>query len=138
MRSPSMPATAPHAWTQEAGDHDRRRLRTILRDDLGGTLDLDLAQSGLDEVARACDALLESNLTCGTCVIRVWAGADIYRLRRDMSVPVCVHIARVSSPEREVALSEDALRRFVHLVDATERLRSQPDAPRSSLISYAL
>jgi hypothetical protein len=110
----------------------------MIRDAAGGILRLDLAQAGMDDVGHACRALLESKLAPGTCLIRVWAGDELYRLRQVTRDPFSLGLARMDAPEREVTIPEEVLREALHLLDETKHLRAASLGSRSSLISYML
>lgn len=112
------------------GDHLLDGLRMTISDGQGGILQLDLSQPGLDELTRACDALLTGKLPSGACLMRVWAGDDTYLLRRVKHSPASIGITRLGAQTQEISLAEDVLQLVTRVIEQTRMLR--PPANESS------
>lgn len=138
MFSPCETVNEPQVWMDGSGVRGLKRPLMTIRDESGGMLRLDLAQPGMDEMAQACKALLESTLSPGICLIRVLAGDDIFRLRHVTRAPFRLGITRMNAQAREITIPKNVLRQVIRILDNTEHLRAPFSAFRSSLISYTL
>jgi len=129
--------TAPKIAVQEWSDDDSDAIEALdesicdlqyrqvtISDGLGGVLSLDLTAPGLDELARACKALLTGALPPGACLMRVWVGDDTYVLRRVKRAPTSIGISRLGAQAQEVSLAEDVLQLVVGLLERTQHLRA--------------
>ena len=122
MTSRGIAGNMPIRWDDDALGNEPNRYMTI-SDGLNGVLSLDLAQSGLDELAAACGMLLAETLPPGACLMRVWVGDDTYLLRRVKHAPTSIGIIRLGDRAQEVSLTEDVLRIVITLIEETCHLR---------------
>ena len=119
----------PQEWQGDSIAGVQRRYVTI-SDGLGGILHLDLLRPGLDDLARACNALLAGMpLPPGACLMRVAAGDDTYLLRRVKAAPTSIGILRLVAQGQGVSLNEDVLRLVMGLIERTRHLRPSPEEP---------
>ena len=114
----------PQEWNDDDSICDVQRRFVTISDGLGGILHLDLLRPGLDDLARACKALLAGMpLPPGACLMRVSAGEDTYLLRRVKAAPTSIGILRMGVQRQSVSLNEDVLRLVIGLIEQTRHRR---------------
>jgi len=118
------PETCPHERANDDSICDHQHRHLTISDGLGGVLSLELTTPDLDELARACKALLTGALPPGACLMRVWVGDETYLLRRVKRAPNSIGITRLGAQTQEVSLSEDVLLLVVGLLERTQCLRA--------------
>ena len=116
--------TFPQGWGDGDSISDLQYRHVTICDGLGGVLSLDLTTPGLNELARACKALLIGALPPGACLMRVWVGDETYMLRRVERAPNSIGITRLGAQPQEVSLADDVLLLVVGLLERTHYLRA--------------
>jgi hypothetical protein len=116
--------TFPQDWSDGDSISDLQYCHVTICDGLGGVLSVDLTTPGLDELARACKALLTGALPPGACLMRVWVGDETYMLRRVKRAPNSIGIIRLGAQSQEVSLADDVLLLVVGLLERTHYLRA--------------
>lgn len=132
------PEHGPQGWSDDEQLYNARHPQMTICDGQGGVLSLDLTQPGLDELAHAFNALLESKLPPGACLLQVLAGSDIYLLRRVKRAPTTIGITRMGAQAQEVSLTEDVLLIVTRLLETSQHLRAAAQARGSSLVSFVI
>jgi hypothetical protein len=123
MTLPQTAESAPQDRADKDALWDETHRQLTISDGQGGILSLDLSQSGLDELADACNALLMGKLPPGACLMRVWIGDEPYLLRRLKHTPDSIGIARLGAQAQEVSLTSDVLRLVIELIEQTRHMR---------------
>ena len=130
MTAQQAAGNVPQEWNDDDPICDVHRRYVTISDGLGGILNLDLLRPGLDDLARACKALLAGMpLPPGACLMRVYAGDDTYLLRRVKAAPTSIGILRLGAQSQGVSLNEDVLRLVIGLIEQTRHLRPSPAEP---------
>jgi hypothetical protein len=124
MSAPKTAGNVPQDWSDDDLICDPPYRHVTISDGLGGVLSLDLTAQGLDELARACNALLTGAVPPGACLMRVWVGGDTYLIRRVKRAPTSIGITCLGAQPQEVSLSEDAISLLIRLLERTQSLRS--------------
>jgi len=123
MTLPQIAESAPRDRVDRAPIKTLYGRQLTISDGQVGILSLDLSQSGLDELADACNALLLGKLPPGACLMRVWIGDEPYLLRRVKHAPDSIGIARLGAQAQEVSLTGDVLRLVIELIEQTRHMR---------------
>ena len=130
MTLPQTAARAPQDRAAKDALWDETHRQLTISDGQGGILSLDLSQSGLDELADACNAQLMGKLPPGACLMRVWIGDEPYLLRRVKHAPDSIGIARLGAQAQEASLTGDVLRLVIELIEQTRHMRPPRDRAR--------
>lgn len=132
------PEVAPRGHLGELQSCGTQHSLATIGDGCGGVLTLDLEELGLDELAGAFQALIESKLPPNACRIRVLTRDDIYLLRLIQRAPITIGVAVQGVESQEVLLTEDVALRVIQLLKSTQDLRFSDHRFGSSLISFTL
>lgn len=115
-----------HETLPETAAEPRQPRGMMICDAHGGTLALDLSNSGLYWLVDACRSLLAGSAPPGACMLKVDAGSTVYLVNRRAGVDgaIDIQITDLYDTSQRVLLSHDLTQTVAALVERL--IRAQP------------